>query len=74
MGRHQHDIDELARMEGICQQLAGQAAMPEQRAGLLALAVNYRGTILDAQARDRFADTTQTPQTSGYFRPIATLP
>ncbi|MBW7964885.1 hypothetical protein [Bradyrhizobium sp. BR 10261] len=68
-GLHQHDIDELARMEGICQELAGQAAMPEERAGLLALAVNYRGIMLDAEARNRFADTT-----SGYFRPVATLP
>ncbi|WP_439404025.1 hypothetical protein ACNJX9_21080 [Bradyrhizobium sp. DASA03076] len=74
MARPQHDIDELARMERSCRELAGQAAMLEERAGLLALAVNYRGTILDAQARNRFADTEQTPQTSGSFRPIATLP
>ncbi|WP_157083731.1 hypothetical protein [Bradyrhizobium manausense] len=38
------------------------------------LARMERSTILDAQARNRFADTEQTPQTSGSFRPIATLP
>jgi hypothetical protein len=42
MGRHQHDIDELARLERICVDLAGLAAMPEERAGLLELAANYR--------------------------------
>ncbi len=34
MGPHQHDIDELARMERICLELAAGAAIPEERAGL----------------------------------------
>lgn len=38
MVQHQHDIDELARMERTCRDLAGQAIMPEERAGLLDLA------------------------------------
>jgi hypothetical protein len=33
-------IDELARMERICQELAGQATKPEERAGLLIMANN----------------------------------
>jgi hypothetical protein len=42
MGRHQQDIDELARMERICLDLAGESRLPLERAGLLAIANNYR--------------------------------
>jgi hypothetical protein len=42
MGQHQHDIDELARMERTCLELAAGAAMPEERAGLEIVAGNYR--------------------------------
>jgi hypothetical protein len=64
MGRHQHDIDELARMERICLELAAGAAMPEERAGLEFMAGNYRAAILDIKAGNAFADTVQT---QGFF-------
>lgn len=57
MGRHQHDIDELARLERICLDLAGQAAMPEERASLLVMANNYRAEISDREIGNRFANT-----------------
>jgi hypothetical protein len=57
MGRHQHDIDELARMERICLELAAAAAMPEERAGLEIVASNYRAEILDIKSGNAFADT-----------------
>lgn len=57
MGQHQHDIDELARFERICLDLAGQAAMPEERAGLLVMANNYRAEISDREIGNRFANT-----------------
>ncbi|MCK1403208.1 hypothetical protein IVB45_25265 [Bradyrhizobium sp. 4] len=41
MQQHQQNIDELARMERICLNLAGGATMPEERAGLLEMASNY---------------------------------
>jgi hypothetical protein len=34
MGRHQHDIDELARMERICMELAGESRVPGESAAL----------------------------------------
>lgn len=42
MGKHQHDIDELKRFERLCLDLAEDSAMPEERAGLLEMAANYR--------------------------------
>ncbi|MET4040517.1 hypothetical protein ABIC03_002208 [Bradyrhizobium sp. RT6a] len=41
MQQHQQNIDELARMERICLNLAAGATMPEERAGLLEMAGNY---------------------------------
>ncbi|WFU21069.1 hypothetical protein QA649_23400 [Bradyrhizobium sp. CB1717] len=60
MGQHQHDIDELARMERICWDLAAGAVTPEERAGLVIMAGNYRAAILDAQIANRFANTVPT--------------
>ncbi|OSI22854.1 hypothetical protein BST65_22915 [Bradyrhizobium canariense] len=45
MGQHQHDIDELARMERICRDLAEESALSLERAGLLEMAANYRREI-----------------------------
>jgi hypothetical protein len=42
MGRHQHAIDELARMEHICLDLAGESTLPLERDALLDMAGNYR--------------------------------
>ncbi|MCG2632445.1 hypothetical protein L6654_38175 [Bradyrhizobium sp. WYCCWR 13023] len=42
MGQHQHDFDELARMERICRDLAEESALPLERDALLDLAANYR--------------------------------
>jgi hypothetical protein len=42
MGQHQHDIDELARRERICLDLAADAAMLEERVGLEFMAQCYR--------------------------------
>jgi|SRR6516165_5461572 hypothetical protein len=61
MGRDQHIIDELRRFERrICLELADDAAMPEERAGLLIMANNYRGEISDRQRANRFANTVPT--------------
>ncbi|MGY8678522.1 hypothetical protein Q2941_12020 [Bradyrhizobium sp. UFLA05-153] len=60
MGRHQHVIDELARMERICLELADGSSMPEERAGLLIMANNYRAAILDTQSGKSFANTVPT--------------
>src|SRR4051812_8473490 len=64
MGQHQHDIDELARMERLCLELAGESRLPLERAGLEIMASNYRAAILDANSSSRFADTVQT---RGFF-------
>lgn len=48
-------------MERICPDLAdGEGVLPLERAGLVAIASNYRAAILDAQTGNRFADTVQT--------------
>ena len=60
MGRDQHDIDELARMERICLDLADGAVMPEERAELAIMAGNYRAAILHIKTGNAFADTMQT--------------
>lgn len=57
MGRDQHDIDELARMERICLDLADGAVMPEERAELAIMAGNYRAAILHIKTGNAFADT-----------------
>jgi len=57
MGQYQHDIDELARMERICLELAGQATTAEERAGLLVTANNCRAEISDRESSNRFANT-----------------
>jgi hypothetical protein len=54
----QRIIDDLARMERICLDLAGQAAMPEERAGLLEMAANYRG-VAGRPAREQHISRTQ---------------
>ncbi len=41
MGQHQHDIDELARMERICRGLADESTLPLERTALIDLAENY---------------------------------
>jgi hypothetical protein len=41
MGRHQHDIDELARMERICLELAEESRVPGEAGALLEMAENY---------------------------------
>ena len=66
MGQHHHIIDELARMERICRDLAGQAAMPEERAGLLVMA-NNGAEISDRERDNRFAETVQTRGISGHL-------
>lgn len=68
MGQHQHDIDELARMERICLDLAAAATMPEERAGLLLMANNYRAEISDRGCSNRFANTGPT---RGFFARLA---
>lgn len=45
----QHDIDELARMERLCLDLAEASALPLERAGLPSIASNYRRAILAAR-------------------------
>ena len=67
MGQQQHDIDELARMERICLELAVVATMPDERAGLEIMAGNYRAEILDIKSGNSFADT-------GIFRAMMDLP
>jgi hypothetical protein len=42
MGRDQRIIDELGRFERLCLELADDSTMPEERAGLLEMAGNYR--------------------------------
>ena len=42
MRQHQHDIDELARMERLCRDMAVDSTFPLERAGLLEMAENYR--------------------------------
>ncbi|MCP3399998.1 hypothetical protein [Bradyrhizobium sp. CCGB20] len=64
MGQHQHNIDELARMERICLELAGESRLPLERAGLIEMASNYRAAALDVQADNRFANTVPT---RGFF-------
>ncbi|MCK1460576.1 hypothetical protein IVB34_19870 [Bradyrhizobium sp. 2] len=45
-------------MERICLDLAdGEGVLPLERAGLVAIASNYRAAILDAQTGNRFADS-----------------
>lgn len=52
MGQDQHDIEEFARMERLCLELAaGESALPLEQAGLLTIASNYRAAILDAKNR-----------------------
>ena len=41
MGQHQHDIDELARMERLCRDLAEESRVPGEAGALLKLAENY---------------------------------
>jgi hypothetical protein len=41
MGRHQHDIDELARMERICLDLAEESRVPGEAGALREMAANY---------------------------------
>ncbi|WP_456618932.1 MULTISPECIES: hypothetical protein [unclassified Bradyrhizobium] len=67
MGRHQHDIDELARMERICLELAAGAITPEERAGLEVVAGNYRAEISDRERDNRFAHTLPTQGFFGRF-------
>ncbi|MCW2078295.1 UNVERIFIED_ORG: hypothetical protein M2193_000470 [Bradyrhizobium japonicum] len=64
MGQYQHDIDELARMERICLELAGQATTAEERAGLLVTANNYRAEISDRESSNRIVSTAPT---RGFF-------
>ena len=64
MGQYQHDIDELARMERICLELAGQATTAEERAGLLVTANNYRAEISDRESSNRIVSTVPT---RGFF-------
>lgn len=64
MGQYQHDIDELARMERICLELAGQATTAEERAGLLVTANNCRAEISDRESSNRIVSTVPT---RGFF-------
>jgi hypothetical protein len=41
MGRHQQDIDELARMERICLDLAEESRVPGEAGALREMAENY---------------------------------
>jgi hypothetical protein len=50
MRRHQDDIDELARMERICQDLALDSTLPEERAAFETLASNYRAEVIDIRS------------------------
>lgn len=54
MGRDQRIIDELRAFERLCIELAADATMPEERAGLEIMAGNYRAAILDAGAGNAF--------------------
>ncbi|GLR87993.1 hypothetical protein [Bradyrhizobium iriomotense] len=57
MGRDQHIIDELARIERTCLELADGSTMPEERAGLRSLENSYRAEIEDRERGNRFTDT-----------------
>lgn len=41
MGQHQHDMDELARMERICLDLAEESRVPGEAGALREMAENY---------------------------------
>ena len=41
MGRHQHDINDLARMERICLDLAEESRVPREAGALREMAENY---------------------------------
>ncbi|EIG56097.1 hypothetical protein Bra1253DRAFT_00705 [Bradyrhizobium sp. WSM1253] len=41
MGQHQHDIDDLARMERICLDLAEESRVPGEAGALLEMAENH---------------------------------
>lgn len=53
-------IDELARMECICQELAGQATK-------LIMANNYRAEIFGRERSNRFANTVPTKSFFGWL-------
>jgi hypothetical protein len=60
MGRYERIIDELRTFERLCIELAADATMPEERAGLEFMANCYRAEILDIKSGNAFADTVQT--------------
>jgi hypothetical protein len=60
LGRDQRIVDELKRFGRLCLELADGNMMPEERAGLLEMACNYRAEIVDRERANRFADTAQT--------------
>lgn len=51
MGWHQHDIDELARLELICLELRRTSRILEERAGLEFMANRYRAEVRCLQSR-----------------------
>ncbi|SFI48921.1 hypothetical protein [Bradyrhizobium sp. Gha] len=42
MWQRQHDVDDFARMERMCRDMAVDSTFPLERAGLLEMAENYR--------------------------------
>ncbi|WP_407112093.1 hypothetical protein [Bradyrhizobium sp. LMG 9283] len=70
MGKDQRITSEIARMDRVCRDMAEEAAMAEERAGLLEMAESYRAEAAElrdqhisrsaAHARNRFANTVPT--------------
>lgn len=60
MRSHQHDIDELARMERLCRELAEQGGYAGGMRWLACMANNYRAEISDRERDNRFANTVPT--------------
>jgi hypothetical protein len=79
MGRHQHGIDELARMERICLDLAEESRVPGEAGALLEMAENYGREIdkrtvvrtVDCARRRRKTRANTTRLTGHPFRPTA---
>lgn len=70
MGQHQHDIDELARMERTCMDLADKATVPGEAGALREMAENYgreaaKRTV--ARTVDRSRRKRKTRATSARF-------
>lgn len=58
MGQHQHDFDELARMERLCRELAKESRVPGEAGALLEMAENY-GREAAKFALDRTVDRSR---------------